>query len=246
MIFIYIIFGLFVFFKIKNKKFYNPYKLYMVFGKKGSGKSSYLAKLALYYSRKKYIIYTNMIDLNIPSVRYIEPKDIGKFVPEPHSVLLLDEVGMLYDNRHYKEFSNETRDFFKLQRHYQCIVYLASQSFDVDKKLRDLTDEMYLVNNILGYISLIRPITKKITLTEASSMGESKIADNLKFKWLFSWKLTYLPRYSKYFESFLLPEHSYISYIENKTPAREKERARVKIENIIKVFKRNEKNNDSY
>lgn len=205
----------------------------MVFGKKGSGKSSYLAKIALKYSRKNFIIYTNMVDLNIPGVRYINPRDIGIFVPEPHSVLLLDEVGMLYDNRHYKDFSNETRDFFKLQRHYQCIVYLASQSFDVDKKLRDLTDEMYLVNNIFGYLSLIRPITKKITLTEASSMGESRIADNLKFKWVFDWKITYLPRYSKYFQSFLLPEHKYISFIENKSPAREYVRARVKLKNIF-------------
>lgn len=238
MILAYIFIVIFLFLEIKNKKYKNPYKLYMVFGKKGSGKSSYLAKLALKYSRKKYIIYTNMIDLNIPSVRYIDPKEIGKFVPEPHSVLLLDEVGMLYDNRHYKDFSNETRDFFKLQRHYKCIVYLASQSFDVDKKLRDLTDEMYLVNNIFGYFSLIRPITKKITLTEASSMGESKIADNLKFKWIFSWKITYLPRYSKYFQSFLLPEHNFISYTENKTPARDKVRARVILKNFLQAKSR--------
>ena len=205
----------------------------MVFGKKGSGKSSYLAKLALKYSKKKYIIYTNMDDLNIPGCRYIDAKNLGKFVPEPHSVILLDEVGMLFDNRNYKEFKPETRDFFKLQRHYKCIVYLASQSFDIDKKLRDLTDEMFLVSNLFGFLSLIRPITKKITLTEASSMGESKIADNLKFKLFTSWKVTYLPRYSEYFQSFLIPQHEYIPYLENKSPARDNERARVKLKNIF-------------
>lgn len=209
----------------------------MVFGKKGSGKSSYLAKLALRYTRKHYLVYTNMDDLNISGIRYIDPKQIGKFVPEPHSVILLDEVGMLYDNRNYKEFRSETRDFFKLQRHYQCIVYLASQSFDIDKKLRDLTDEMYLVSNVFGFLSLIRPITKKITLTEASSMGESRIADNLKFKWIFSWKFTFLPRYSKYFQSFLLPEHEFIPFTENKSAAQNKN-ARVKLKNIIQLKSR--------
>lgn len=229
MFFVYLCIIIFIILKIKNRKFQNPYKLYMIFGKKGSGKSSYLAKLAIRYTRRGYIVYTNMDDLDIPGVRYIDPKKLGVFVPVPHSVILLDEVGMLYDNRNYKDFKPEVRDFFKLQRHYQTIVYLASQSFDVDKKLRDLTDSMILVSNLFGFMSLIRPITKKITLTEASSMGESKIADNLKFTFPLSWKFLYLPRYSKYFQSFLLPEHQYIDFTENKNNPARKENARVKL-----------------
>ena len=52
-------------------KYNNPYKLYFVMGKKGHGKSSYLAKVALEYSKKGWIIYTNVSDLNIPNVRVI-------------------------------------------------------------------------------------------------------------------------------------------------------------------------------
>lgn len=200
---------------IKYKEFKNPYKLYMIFGKKGSGKSSYLAKLALRYQRRGWNVYCNMPDLSIPDIRYVDAEKIGEFIPEPHSVLLLDEVGMLYDNRNYKSFKTDVRDFFKLQRHYKCIVYLASQSFDVDKKLRDLTDMMYLVTNV-GVMSIIRPITKKITLTEATSYGESRIADNLKFKWIFAWKFTFLPKYAKYFDSFVAPPRPYIPYDERK------------------------------
>lgn len=214
MIIIYVMLITFVILKFKYRNFKNPYKLYMIFGKKGSGKSSYLAKLAVKYRRKHYHVYTNMDDINIPGVRLIDAKKIGEFVPEPHSVILLDEVGMLYDNRNYKEFRPAVRDFFKLQRHYKCIVYLASQSFDIDKKLRDLTDEMYLCTCVSGMFGIVRPITKKITLTEASSFGESRIADNLKFKWIFSWKVNFLPKYVKYFESFKLPEHIFIDYIE--------------------------------
>ena len=190
----------------------NPYKLYMVFGKKGSGKSTYLCKLAKSYQKKKYIVYTNIMYCKIPGVRLIDPEKLGDFVPEPRSCVLLDEVGMLYDNRNFKSFKPSVRDFFKLQRHYHCVVYLASQSFDVDKKLRDLTDRMFLVNALFPWLSLIRPITKKIGLVEASSQGESRIVDNLKFGSIFSWKFIFIPKYIKSFDSFLAPEKPYLEY----------------------------------
>lgn len=190
----------------------NPYKLYMLFGKKGSGKSSYLCKIAKSYQKKKYIVYTNMTDCKIPGVRLIDPEKLGDFVPEPRSCVLLDEVGMLYDNRNFKSFKPSVRDFFKLQRHYHCVVYLASQSFDVDKKLRDLTDRMFLVNALFPWLSLVRPITKKIGLVEASSQGESRIVDNLKFGSIFSWKFIFIPKYVKSFDSFLAPQKPYLEY----------------------------------
>ena len=194
------------------RKYRNPYKLYMIFGKKGSGKSSYLCKLALYYKKRGYNVYTNMLDCSINNVRIIDADDLGEFVPEEKSVILLDEVGILYDNRNYKNFRPAVRDFFKLQRHYKCIVYLASQSFDIDKKLRDLCDEMYLVQNVGIVYSLIRPISKKITLTEATAEGESRIAENLKFRFITSWKMFYIPKYSKCFSSFVAPERPKLDY----------------------------------
>lgn len=211
-VFLFIFLFIFFVFSFRYRAFRNPYRLYMIFGKKGSGKSSLLAKKALFYLKKGWIVYTNMEDLTVDGVRHINASDIGAFVPVPHSVVLLDEVGMLYDNRDYKSFKPCVRDFFKLQRHYQTIVYLASQSFDIDKKLRDLTDEMYLTTCLFGWLGLVRPIRKKITLVEASSQGESRIVDNLKFRSIFSWKLTFLPRYSKYFQSFVLPPHEYLNY----------------------------------
>lgn len=223
---IIIIFIGYIFHYYKYKTFINPYKLYMVFGKKGSGKSSFLIKKALYYQKKGYIVYTNMVDMMITGVRLINPDQLGDFVPEQNSVLLLDEVGMLYDNRQFKNFRTSVRDFYKLQRHYKVIVYLASQTFDIDKKLRDLTDDMYLLINIGIVYSLVRPISKKITLTEATAEGESRIAENLKFRSIFSWKLFKITKYAKYFESFKVPEKPQIPYQLQKT--RENETARKK------------------
>lgn len=199
---------------IATKKYRNPWKLYMIFGKKGSGKSTYLVKTAIRYIKKGYIVYTNIPDLVIQNVRLIDVDHLGDFVPVSHSVMLLDECGMIWDNRDYKKFKPSVRDFFKLQRHYKVIVYLASQTFDIDKKLRDLTDGMYLHKCILNVLSIGKRIYKSITLTESTSEAESRIAENLKFAPIWNWSFTWIPKYNKYFSSFNLPDKPEIQYQE--------------------------------
>lgn len=197
-----------------TRKWMNPWKLYLVFGKKGSGKSSYLVKLAIKYMKKGYFVYTNMADMMVPGVRLIDIDQLGEFVPVANSLLLVDECGMIWDNRNYKSFRPDVRDFFKLQRHYHVLCYLASQTFDVDKKLRDLTDGMILIINVLNVFSIGKTITRKITLTESTSEAESRIAENLKFKPFWNWKLTYLPKWAKYFNSFEAPSKPELPFTE--------------------------------
>lgn len=195
---------------VKYRNMRNPYKLHVVFGKKGSGKSTYFAKLAKKALKQHKKVYTNMVEMNIPNVIIFDPLDLGDKVPEPNSVCLIDEGGIVFDNRNYKTFKASARDFFKLQRHYKCEVWLASQSFDIDKKLRDLTDDMMLAVSIFPWLSVFRPIKRTVTLVEASALGESRIADNLKFKWIFSWKFLFLPKYVKLFDSFKVEQKPYI------------------------------------
>lgn len=201
--------------KLLQKKWGNPWKLYMVFGKKGSGKSSYLVKLAYRYLKRGFFVYTNMQDCVIPGVRLINIAHVGDFVPEENSLLLLDEVGMIWDSRDFKNFKTPVRDFFKLQRHYKVVCYLASQTFDVDKKLRDLTDGMMLCTNLMTVWSLGRTITKRITLTKATAEGESKITENLAFEPVWRWHLTYIPRYAKGYDSYTAPALPKLPYREN-------------------------------
>lgn len=105
---------------------------------------------------------------------------------------------------------------------------MASQNYDIDLKLRNLTDGMYLVQNIGIVWSLIRPVHKSITLTEASADGESRIAENLRFDWVFSWRMTYIPRYARYFESFKAPDRPRIAFEEIKAEKRRPERKLLK------------------
>ena len=242
---VFILFGLMFLFVLFTNKYTNPYKLIMIFGKKGAGKSTTLTKLALQHIKKGWTVYSTEL---IPGTYYVRPDDIGfvdlpdvNFVPrspndfrgirkllfcisdfffphKPKTLLLIDEVGMIWDNRNYKSFKPEVRDFFKLQRHRHIKCILFSQTFDIDKKLRDLTDEMFLIKNVFRVFSYGKRIRKFITITNGNSSEDfGTLAEGLEFEsfLLFfagSRTLTFIPKYSKYFNSYSAPKLNSIEY----------------------------------
>lgn len=187
-------------------KWKNDYRLIMIFGKKGSGKSTYFCKIAYKYLQKGWYVYTNMPDLVLPKIRHFEMSNLGICTPPANTVLLVDEAGIYFDNRKFKSFSDDLTKWFKLQRHYKCRVYMASQGFDVDAKLRTLTDVMYLHMCLFNCISIGKRINKSVTLTESTSEAESRIATDLKFAPFWNWTFTWIPRWTCYFKSFDAPE----------------------------------------
>lgn len=205
-----------VVFHLCTKKYINPYKLYMVFGKKGSGKSTLMTRLAVQHIEKGWTVYCTE-NINVSGVRFFDVSMIGKRSFDSHSLVLIDEVGMIWDNRDFKNFANSVRDWFKLQRHYQCKVYLFSQSFDIDKKLRDLTDGLYLCQTKARVITWAKRIHRSIVLTEAEADRESRISENLEFDSILSWPfggriLTWIPKYAKYFDSHAVPQKDPVPY----------------------------------
>lgn len=193
-------------------RYRNPYRLIMIFGKKGSGKTTLLTKLTLHYLKRGRPVYSNVA---IPGAYLFSPLEtIGfKEIP-PNAVIMIDEVGLIWDSRDFKGFKKEYRDYFKYQRQYRHTVYLLSQAFDIDKKLRDLTDQMYLINCYFNVFSIARRVNKRITIVHADSgTGESHLADDMCFDslllfWAGSVKLTFIPKYAKYFKSFDPPKLS--------------------------------------
>lgn len=190
------------------KRFRNPYKLIMVFGKKGSGKTTYLCKLAQQHIKKGWTVYSTV---HIPGTYKISGEDVGVLHFPENSVILMDEVGMLYDNRDFKNFKTSTRDYFKLQRHYKHKVYLFSQTWDIDIKLRNLTDEMYLLFNFAGWLSIGKQIKRKVVVVKPSEDSESRIADELIISPFLltpfgARVFTYIPHWIRYFNSFEAPK----------------------------------------
>lgn len=233
---------MFIFLLLTNK-YTNPYKLIMIFGKKGSGKSTTLTKYAIQHVRKGWTVYSTE---RIPYTFYIRPDDIGRVMLEdfnyvpfdkrnykglikvikvfkekikptaPKILLLIDEVGMIWDNRNFKNFRPEVRDWFKLQRHYHTKVVMFSQTFDVDKKLRDLTDSMYLQRNFARVFTIGKKIKKFISINNNGDDG-GKLDEYFDFEpaiffFLGTRTFTFIPKWSKYFNSFEAPALQRIEY----------------------------------
>ena len=204
-IFLFIFFALLIPFTYLTYKYRNPYKLIMVFGKKGSGKTTFLAKTAYRYLKKGYPVYSTE---KVPGVIQFDVQKIGYVTFPENAVILIDEVGMIWDNRNFKTFRSEVRDYFKYQRHERHIVYLFSQTFDIDVKLRNLTDCMYLCTCKFGWLSIARKIRRSIMLVHPQGDAESRIADDLEFEPVI-WSLfgartcifTYIPNWIHLFDS---------------------------------------------
>lgn len=195
-------------FHVATKKYLNPFKLTMVFGKKGSGKSTLMVRMAYEYLADGWTVFcTERLDGCI----HINYEDIGfKNIP-PYSLLLVDEVGMIWDNRNFKNFKPEVRDWFKLQRHYKVKVVLFSQTFDIDKKLRDLTDDMFLCTNVLRVFSWAKRITRKVVLVQPGPDSPARIDEELAYDSFIFWPfgsriLTFIPRWAPFFDSHNCPE----------------------------------------
>lgn len=195
-------------------RYRNPYRLIMVFGKKGSGKTTFIVKMTHKYLKRGFQVYSTV---PVPGAYLFDVSKIGFCDFPPESVIFIDEVGMIWDNRNFKNFKTEVRDYFKLQRHYRHTVYLFSQSFDVDLKLRNLTDSMYLIKNYLNVFSVARRVNRSITIVHPSGEGESRIADDLDFApllafWTFPVRLTWIPSWVRYFNSFEVPTLGDLDY----------------------------------
>ncbi len=208
----------FIFLSLYSKKWNNPFTLTFLFGRKGAGKSSYMVKQMIFYQKRGWTIYTDLQGVNIPGVRLFNITDLEFCSPPPKSCVFLDEVGLSMDNRNYKNFSNGLRDWYALQRHYKCRVFVNSQAFDVDKKVRDRVDHFLFLQKFFGCITLVRPIIQTVKPNDMSSEDcDSPIKSGYKWGSLFSWRLLWLPRYAKRFDSFIAPERSDVRWTEIKS-----------------------------
>ena len=80
----------------------------------------------------------------------------------------IDEAGIEYNNRNYKNFPQEAIYFYKYHRHYQTSVDVFSQSYeDMDVTLRRLAQNFYVVRRSLvpGCIVAIR-IRRRVGVDE--------------------------------------------------------------------------------
>lgn len=203
-----------------SKPYKNPYQCIGYIGKKGSGKTTKLTQIAIQNIKKGKIVYSTEI---IPGTRNINYKDIGDYDFEENSILLIDEIGLLFPARNYMNFRQEVREFFKLQRHKKVKIYWFTQTWiDCDKTIRDLTDKLYLCHNFFNMFSSYRQVSKVLTIgtgknEDGSSNNQgSDFIECFKFVPIFTAgaiEITFIPRYTFFFDSYKHDEKTKIRYI---------------------------------
>lgn len=133
-------------------------------GSPGCGKTTALAWVARRATRKRnkpiYIsgvcvseghthVFTNF---EFPGAYKLDYEDLGKYRFED-SLILLDEMTMLSDSRDYKTFEKCKKMFWSQHRKFGCSIVWASQAFDdADKKIRNITDNYFMIEKMpLGF-----------------------------------------------------------------------------------------------
>lgn len=198
---------LFALYHLATRKYVNPFTISLYFGRKGCGKSTILTSLALRALRRGRTVYSTE---PIEGCILVDHKDIGKYHFEEGSLVLVDEAGLLFDNRNFKSFPKQMRDFITLIRHYKCELVMCSQVWDnVDLKIRQQLDYLYIVKKYLRVFTVARCVQKRIMIYKGSSMQPSDIREEYSYFMPFlpsSWKVFFIPRWSGYFDSFAAPK----------------------------------------
>lgn len=203
----FVLIFVFLIFHLLTKRFLNPFKFTMIVGKKGSGKTTWMVQLIYKYLRRGWNVYAN---IDIPGVHYFDPKDIGKYTFPSGSVVLIDEANLFWDNRKWKDVAANLIEWFRYQRQYRVKLYMFSQTFDIDKKLRSLCDDLYLVKNVARVFCWCKRIRKWPDLKQAEGESEARIVDMIQYDTLWlaffgSRHLVYIPKWAKYFKSYNPP-----------------------------------------
>ena len=175
------------------------------FGVPGCGKSTILAK-EYRKNRKKYEhIYT--INLQLRGVEMITKEDLEKYKFK-NTLILWDEITMDADNREFKSFSKALRDLVILHRHLGVDIIYATQNFEnVDKKIRDLTVELwYMSKSVVPFLkgfTTAKRIYRQININENTSeltLGY-RFCTFLESIFVSNFKICFRRFYYKYFDT---------------------------------------------
>lgn len=191
-----------------------PYFLRIYFGLPGSGKSTFAASVV---AKNNFIGRKTFSNVPITGAYEFSPHDdLGKYMIEDCDIII-DEAGLEYNNRNFKTFTQDETYFFKYHRHYKTNLYIFSQSYDdMDKKIRALASELYVVKkSLLPKFIVVRRIRKKIGINDMTKdIVDEYYFDNF-FLSLFFDKRIFAPLYYKYFNTYSrkeLPSKEYLQY----------------------------------
>ena len=183
------------------------------FGVPGCGKTTQLTKIAIKELKKRALFrskYKNIYTINFQCSGCIPITwdDLAKY-KFYDSLILIDEITMDADNRKFKTFTDEHRDFFLLHRHLGLDIIYATQNYEnVDKKIRDITSDLWYMSKsvvpLLRNFTTSKKIYRKININEHTSeltLGY-RFCNFIESLFARNFEITFRPFTYKYFDSF--------------------------------------------
>lgn len=198
-----IIFVSIIVWHLLTRKYLSPYTFTLVFGKKGVGKSLSMQKDILKHLKRGWKVYADS-NTNIKDVVMIDASKIYTYRFPRNSLIVIDEINLLWDNRDFKKFDKNIQDWFREQRKKGIKIIAYSQTFDCDKKLRDLTDTLAIQRKFMRVWTVRRYYVKTPRIISAEEARDTaKIADDyVKVPLLFRGvDFTYIPKYVKCYDT---------------------------------------------
>lgn len=186
-----------------TRKYLSAYTFTLVFGKKGVGKSLSMQKDILKHQKHGWKVYADS-NTSLKNVTMIDASKIHTYSFPRNSLIVIDEINLLWDNRDFKKFDKNIQDWFREQRKKGIKIIAYSQTFDCDKKLRDLTDRLAIQKKFMRVWTVRRYYVKTPRIISAEEARDTaKIADDyikvpLMFKGL---DITYIPKYVKCYDT---------------------------------------------
>lgn len=137
----------------------------IVLGAPGRGKSTFLAYISKKALKEGKNVYSNTY---IKGTKMLDPRLDLNYYSLENGVVIIDEAGTVFDNRDWKNFGERCTRFFKMHRHYNLDVYLASQFLDIDSKIRNVTDEILVCKKALlfPWIGKVKKVSADIEISE--------------------------------------------------------------------------------
>lgn len=178
------------------------------YGAPGVGKTTYACYLARRAINSGYDVYSNV---PIKGCYKVSKEDLGVYEIS-NALVIWDEVGLDFNSRDYKQSMNKASGqahilkWFKYHRHEGCELAVFSQGFDdMDKKIRDLNTDMYIIRRGLIPNTTVRRRIKKrpdiddITHTPIDKyffvrLGSSRIYNRPLWKYFDSFERLGLPQ----------------------------------------------------